>query len=166
MSASVAWLVRIGAVIAAFAVCSVSAKDARGAGPAPADLGAIWAGGYTYTYEGGRTAGGSPITVAYRLGIAADPKGKACRLDIQGFQSNQTLLCRLGGSDTDVTVRFESYGDGSTLNAYGVKQYEVGEGLLTLRRAGDGRILTEWLKITPDDSDRFDAPGVFFAHTR
>lgn len=138
-----------------------SAKDLAGR-----DLGAIWSGGYTYTYDGGRTAGGSAILVEYRLGIAADPKGKACRLDIEGFQTNQTLLCRLSGSESDATVRFESYGDGSTVNAHGVKEYEVGEGLIALRRTSDGRIVTDWLKISPDDTDKFEQPGVFFLRKR
>lgn len=166
MNPSLATLFRKGILAAVLAthpgmVSAGSAKE-----PAGKDLGAIWSGGYTYTYDGGRTAGGSPILVEYRLGIAADPKGKACRLDIEGFQTNQTLLCRLSGSESDATVRFESYGDGSTVNVHGVKEYEVGEGLIALSRTADGRVVTEWLKISPDDTEKFERPGVFFLRKR
>ena len=148
------------------ALAAGTAALALAAGGALArDLGALWAGGYPYSYDGGRTAGGSPIVIEYRLGIAADPKGKACRLDIEGFQTNRTILCSLAGSENEATVRFESYGDGSTVNAYGIREYEVGQGLLALRRAG-GKLLTEWLKLSPDETDRFDDPGNFFARTR
>lgn len=119
---------------------------------AGAALAAGWSG--TYVYEGGfgRSAGGSPILVRYEIRLD-DPAG-ICRINIDGFQAEELLLCEVQAAGDRMTLRFKSHGDGAPANRHGVVVYRPGVPLLELRRTGKpsaNGIETRWLGLeTPD----------------
>lgn len=126
-------------------------------GQAPAQP---WAGHYAFVHDGGRTAGGSPIVVTYRLDIASGRGNRDCLLRIEGFQTDETIVCKLDGDATSVAVKFHTYGDGRLVNAYGTKLYEIGTTLFALRRTGPV-VLTEWQALGPDGVRRGTAGTAF-----
>lgn len=123
-----------------------------------------WDGVYAYTHDGGRTAGGSPIVVTWRLTL----KDGACQLHGEGFQTLETLECsaapaRPGGSEA-LEVRFLRYPPPAVGNRFGVAVYKPGEPLFVLSRTR-GRLLTRWTGFVPDEGvSRTPAP--FFSKVR
>lgn len=121
-----------------------------------------WAGSYLYEYDGGRTVGGSPIIVTYRLDIAPGRGNRGCMLRVEGFQTDETLVCKLSGTDDSVAVAFHTYGDGRIVNAYGTRLYDVGAPLFEMRRHADA-ILTRWHSLNPSGAGSAAPAGAYFA---
>ena len=69
--------------------------------------GVDWTG--TYAYEGsfGRTAGGTGVVALYEIRIGAKPVTD-CRITIDGFQTDETLLCAAHEEAATLTLRFRS----------------------------------------------------------
>lgn len=111
------------------------------AGPAPG-----WDGVYSYTQDGGRTAGGSPILVTWRLTL----KGEACEFHGEGFQTLETFQCTAHATPQGLEVRFLRYPPPATGNRFGVEVYKPGAPLFTLSRM-QGRVLTRWTGFVPDE---------------
>ncbi|NGM49453.1 hypothetical protein G5B46_07535 [Caulobacter sp. 602-2] len=111
------------------------------AGPAPG-----WDGVYSYTQDGGRTAGGSPILVTWRLTL----KGEACEFHGEGFQTLETFQCTAHATPQGLEVRFLRYPPPATGNRFGVEVYKPGAPLFTLSRL-QGRVLTRWTGFVPDE---------------
>lgn len=111
------------------------------AGPAPG-----WDGVYSYTQDGGRTAGGSPIQVTWRLTL----KGEACEFHGEGFQTLETFQCTAHATPQGLEVRFLRYPPPATGNRFGVEVYKPGAPLFTLSRM-QGRVLTRWTGFVPDE---------------
>ncbi|MCJ2081238.1 DUF5991 domain-containing protein [Methylobacterium sp. J-090] len=107
-----------------------------------------WAGTYVFEHSAGRTAGGSPIVVAYRLDLVPGRGTRDCLLRVEGFQTNETIVCKLRGDANSVSVDFHTYGDGRIVNAYGTKRYDVGAPLFSMERSG--ALVTRWQALTPD----------------
>ena len=126
--------------------------------------GADWTG--TYAYEGsfGRTAGGTGITALYEIRIGARP-GSDCRITIDGFQTEETLLCTANDEGSTLTLRFKSHEDGALTNRYGVAVYTPGAPLLALHRMQDGTLETSWLVLQTLDG-RTPARGRHFVRRR
>jgi len=136
-----------------FAVLTALCAAAAPAAPEP---GAGWYGRYLYTYEGGETAGGSPIAVRYRLDLGRG----SCLLRAEGFQTDEAIRCVAVPVGGGLAVRFRSFADGSVENMYGVAEYRPGATLLTLRRLR-GRLLTRWAGYSlPDGKVRPE--GIYF----
>lgn len=150
---------RIGSILLALAV-SASPAFASPASAAPEAAGA-WAGSYLYEYDGGRTVGGSPILVSYRLDIAPGRGNRDCLLRIEGFQTDETIVCKISGSGDTVAVAFHTFGDGRTVNAYGTRLYEVGAPLFEMHRSA-GAVLTQWRGINPSGAGATAPAGTFF----
>jgi hypothetical protein len=121
-----------------------------------------WAGSYHYEHDAGRTVGGSPIIVTYRLDIAAGRGNRDCLLRIEGFQTDETIVCKLSGGDDAVAVGFHTFGDGRTVNAYGTRLYDVGAPLFEMRR-GEGRLLTQWRGLNPSGAGASPPAGTYFS---
>ena len=137
---------RAGRVRAAMAVSAcLFAMSAAFATPASAPP---WAGTYTFAHDAGRTTGGSAIVVVYRLDIVPGQGNRDCLLRIEGFQTNETIVCKLRGDARSVSVDFNTYGDGRIVNAYGTKLYEIGAPLFSLERSG--ALVTRWQALTPE----------------
>ncbi len=123
-----------------------------------------WAGQWEYTAPPANSAGGSPISMQYRLAIDDGKPGGSAQLKIQGFQTDRTIVCDLEPANDRIVVKFRSYADGKVVNEFGVAEYRPGEPLLTLARGRDsqnGGITTEWQGLS---APREDVPriGVFF----
>jgi hypothetical protein len=100
----------------------------------------------------------------YRLVVDDGKAGGSAQLTVQGFQTDQTIVCDVEPTDDRIVVKFRSYANGKVVNEFGVAEYRPGEPLLTLARGRDsqkGSITTEWQGLSPP---REDVPriGVFF----
>lgn len=105
-----------------------------------------WSGRYVYEYDGGQTAGGSGIAVTHVLTL----KKGSCRLEAEGFQTDETIVCRTKVDRTGLIVTFAGYPGGGTRNKYGVAQYRAGAVLFSMRRTAKG-IVTSWRDYSPVD---------------
>ena len=132
------------------------AISAAVAAPAPSPS---WAGTYTFAHHAGRTAAGTPIVVAYRLDIVPKRGNRACLLRIEGFQTDETILCKLRGDARSISVEFHTYGDGRIVNAYGTKLYEIGAPLFSMDQSG--ALMTRWQALTPDGVGAGTAAAAF-----
>lgn len=119
----------------ALALALLSAGPAKG-----------WDGVYSYTQDGGRTAGGSPILVTWRLTL----KNGACEFHGEGFQTLETMQCSTHATPQGLEVRFLRYPPPAKANRFGVQVYKPGAPLFTLSRL-EGRVLTRWTGFVPDE---------------
>jgi hypothetical protein len=100
----------------------------------------------------------------YRLVVDDGKAGGSAQLKMQGFQTDQTIVCDVEPTDDRIVVKFRSYANGKVVNEFGVAEYRPGEPLLTLARGRDSQkdsITTEWQGL---QGPREDVPriGVFF----
>jgi hypothetical protein len=116
------------------------------AAPAPSAPAGGWDGVYAYTQDGGRTAGGSPILVTWRLTL----KNGACEFHGEGFQTLETFQCSAHATPSGLEVRFLRYPPPAKANRFGVEVYKPGAPLFTLSRL-EGRVLTRWTGFVPDE---------------
>ncbi|KQP88408.1 MULTISPECIES: DUF5991 domain-containing protein [unclassified Methylobacterium] len=122
----------------------------------------VWAGSYVYEHDGGRTVGGSPIVVTYRLDIAPGRGNRDCVLRIEGFQTNETIVCKAAGTVDSIMVSFHTFGDGRIVNAYGTRLYDVGTNLFEIRRVGEA-VSTQWRALNPSGAGSSAPAGTSFA---
>lgn len=108
--------------------------------------GVDWTGIYAYEGSFGRTAGGTGVVALYEIRIGAKPVTD-CRITIDGFQTDETLLCAAHEEAATLTLRFRSYEDGKSVNRYGVTVYAPGAPLIALHRMPDGTLETSWLAL-------------------
>jgi hypothetical protein len=109
-----------------------------------------WSGAYEYVDNAGQTAGGTAVVVTYRLEIPAGPPSYGT-LRITGYQRDETLRCDVSATPMEMTLRFRSYGDGRTANAFGVAVYQPNQILLSLQPAGQADdLVTRWQGLRPD----------------
>jgi hypothetical protein len=104
---------------------------------------------WEYSAELGSSAGGSPMTMEYVLTVPSDPPTPDATLRIRGFQTDETLRCDASIIDGRLVMTFHSYGNGKTVNRYGVAQYSPGQRLLTLFRDAKGTVTTVWEALDP-----------------
>jgi hypothetical protein len=124
---------------AAFVGLAVTAS-AFAAGP--------WDGTYVYEQGLGKGAGGITLFVTHTLTI----DGRQCRLKAEGYQTDTSIRCRATMKGDSLEVSFVSFGDGATLNRYGVKEYTANQPLFTLTRKGDA-VGTTWQGYNRNDLD-------------
>lgn len=106
-----------------------------------------WNGVYKYTAILGENAADDKVIIEYELVLnEAD-----CKLTVQGYQTNETLLCTIEKDGVNLTIRFKSYVDGSTENIYGVAVYTPHSILFQLTSTPD-TLVTIWGTLTPDDN--------------
>jgi hypothetical protein len=109
-----------------------------------------WSGAYEYVDAAGQTAGGTAVVVAYRLEIPAGTPSQGT-LRITGYQRDETIRCDVFAAPAEMTVRFRSYGDGQTANAFGVTVFQPNQILFSLQTAGQTNDLaTRWQGLRPD----------------
>jgi hypothetical protein len=152
----------IAMVAALLAGCSAASEErtpsAAAAQTGAADLNA-WSGEYQYANTPGRTAGGTPAIVSYQLAITAAASAKG-ELRVQGFQTDESLVCDVTGTPDEIAISFRTYQNGRTQNEFGVAVYQPGQVLFTLRRAADGALVTTWGALRPDGTQ--EVSGRFF----
>lgn len=121
---------------------------------------AAWDGVYSYTHDGGHTAGGSPILVTWRLTL----RDGACEVHGEGFQTLETFQCSAHASPRGLDIRFLRYPPPAKGDRFGVETYKPGAPLFTLSRT-DGRLLTRWTGFAPDEGVP-RSPAPFFRKVR
>jgi hypothetical protein len=124
----------LAALVALFSFSPAAISSAQGNTRA-----AAWYGDYVYEHFAGETAGGSSINFTYRLHLGDD----GCRIDIEGYQTDQHIVCTARMQGQSLLIAFRSYPDGRTVNAHGVRVYPVGGHLLTLVHSTRGMV-TRW----------------------
>ena len=123
----------------------------------------VWGGKYLYEYYGGRTAGGSPISINYQLTVEYKSGKYSAALTEQGYQIDETIMCDSVIENDKITFTFRSYGNGKITNEYGISIYRVGEPLFYLEKlktASGEKIITHWLSLA--DELKKKKPGVYF----
>lgn len=148
---------RIWRALALLALLSGAAAAQEGAAKA-------WQGRYRYEHVAGRTAGGSGIAVTYDLALGPASARGGCVLTMQGFQTDERILCQTRAEGERLTVAFHRYPDGRTVNRYGVAVYKPGEALFTLVPEGAG-LTTRWQRLKPDGAGVAES-GTYFARTK
>jgi hypothetical protein len=116
-----------------------------------------WDGRYAWQASYGQTAGGSTMVQDYRLTIT----GKLCSIAVDGYQTQDKLLCTVAGSADKITLRFASYESGAPTNAYGVQIYRVGQPLIALERLDSTTVKTTGLGLSGLDG-KLARPGIQF----
>lgn len=119
---------------------------------------AAWNGTYAYNEPQGRDAAGAGASIFVDHRLTISPNG--CRLTAQGYQTNTTIRCAAKASGDRLDVSFVSFGDGKLTNQYGVKLYNVGQPLVSLRRQAGG-LTTTWQGYKPG-LEAHEKPGAYF----
>lgn len=155
------------ALLAGLSVPALAQEPARERAREPAQEGAPkdWQGRYRYAHAAGRTAGGTGIVVTYELALLPPDVRDGCILTLRGFQTDETLRCRTRREGQDLSVAFHRYGDGGTVNKYGVAVYKPDEPLFTLAKGAGGRLVTRWQGLKPD-GEGVAGSGAFFARAK
>jgi len=112
-----------------------------------------WRGQYLYEADYGQNAGGIGMVVEYRLTINHAGKIPAAILQMQGYETDETIYCDVKYTSKSVSCFFKSYSDGQIKNAYGVVLYKPGQLLFTLDRPtvnGFTGLATHWHALKPD----------------
>ncbi|MEQ4598423.1 MAG: DUF5991 domain-containing protein [Methylobacteriaceae bacterium] len=147
-------------VLALLASLSVPAgAQDRAGGPAQEGAPKDWQGRYRYEHAAGRTAGGTDIVVTYDLVLLPPDVSDGCVLTVRGFQADETLRCRTRREGQDLALTFDRYGDGRTVNRYGVAVYKPGQPLFTL--ATGGALVTRWQGLKPDGQGVAESGATF-----
>ena len=151
---------RISSVLAALAGLSGAALAQE-----PAQVGALkdWQGRYRYEHAAGRTAGGTGIVVNYDLVLLPPDVRDGCVLTVRGFQSDEKIRCRTRREGQDLAVEFHRYGDGGTVNRYGVAVYKSDQPLFTLTKGA--RLTTRWQGLKPD-GEGVAQSGAYFTRVK
>ncbi|MEH3118570.1 MAG: DUF5991 domain-containing protein [Methylorubrum populi] len=124
-----------------------------------------WQGRYRYEHVAGRTAGGTGIVVNYDLVLKPPDVRGGCVLTVQGFQADERYRCRTRRTGQDLAVEFHRYGDGGTVNKYGVAVYKPGQPLFTLAKGAGGKLVTRWQGLKPDGEGVAES-GAYFARAK
>lgn len=145
---------------------AIIAIAALGGADAQAQSTAAWKGAYRYTFDGGKTAGGSPILITYDLVVAPGAARGGCLVSASGFQTDERIVCHAAGDAKALSVTFHGYDDGRTVNKYGVAVYKPGQTLFTLEHGEGGKVLTLWGGFRPDLPASTAGPGEYFKATK
>jgi hypothetical protein len=120
-----------------------------------------WLGVYVYEASAGQPRGGTGMVVDYTLTIKNSTETPSAILQLEGFQTDETIYCDTAAGPGSLEVRFKNYANGETANKYGVEVYKPGEVLLILKRLQTGVLITDWRALElPDLKPR--KPGRYF----
>jgi len=133
------------AVILALGVALAPLVAAQAAGP--------WDGTYVYEQGLGKNPGGIALFVTHTLTI----NGSDCRIDAEGYQTNEHIRCKATANGDKLDVAFLSFKDGGMLDQFGNKTYTVNQPLFALTRKGNA-IATTWQGYNKNDVDTAGPP--------
>lgn len=127
-----------------------------------ADLLDLWGGIYRYddAPDVQPDSPGSEQIVTYKL-VIDKTQTPQCMLIEEGFQADEQIICSLSGDAKEITVAFQSYGDGRIANHYDVAVYKVGAPLFILKHH-DAYIEALWKQMQPNITK---AGPYYFNHT-
>jgi hypothetical protein len=116
-----------------------------------------WAGTYSYTESGGRTAGGTGIVVTHEISVTREDGAYKAEITASGYQTQVQLFAFGTLAGNKLQLRFEKDGEEQMFK----RRYQPGTLLLEFERSGP-RVLTHWGAYTPATTERFRNPGVYF----
>ena len=122
-----------------------------------------WKGSYSFSENGGRTAGGTAILITHELEIFEGGDGLAATLESNGYQTSTELVCSAKVEGSRLTIIFENYGENNIF-----EPYKQGDVLLTLERKvekGKPAIFTYWGKFTPSVPKNEKSGKLYFEKT-
>jgi len=97
-----------------------------------------WDGTYLFEQSIG-TGSNVKLFVNHKLTLGPD----GCRIDAEGYQTYEHILCTATPSGNKLDVLFARYAEDEKINVNGAKTYEPNQKLFTLHRSGDA-VTTEW----------------------
>ncbi|HTF98920.1 MAG TPA: DUF5991 domain-containing protein [Cellvibrio sp.] len=106
-----------------------------------------WNGIYEYEALLGENAAEDKIIIQYQLILTKDN----CKVTAEGYQTDEKIICTSENQGKDLIIKFKSYEDGSTKNAYGVSVYGPDSTLFKLSYTKD-TIKTTWEALSPGES--------------
>jgi hypothetical protein len=112
-----------------------------------------WDGIYVYEQGLGKNPGGIALFVTHTLTI----NGSDCRIDAEGYQTNEHIRCKATANGDKLDVAFLSFKDGGQLDSYGNQKYKVNQPLFALTRQGNA-IATAWQGYRKNDFDSAGPP--------
>lgn len=113
-----------------------------------------WQGRYLYEVDYGKNVAGTGMVVEYTLTINMPGDSPGAVLVMQGYQTDETILCDVAYTKSDASFSFKSYDNGQIKNKYGVELYRPGQMLFTLawvNLKGSERLITHWKGLKPED---------------
>ena len=133
------------AVTLALGIALAPLAAAHAAGP--------WDGTYIYEQGLGKNPGGIALFVTHTHTI----NGSQCRIDAEGYQTNEHIRCKATANGDKLDVTFVSFKDGGMNNQFGKKIYTVNQPLFTLTKQGNA-IATTWQGYSKNDVDTAGPP--------
>jgi hypothetical protein len=106
-----------------------------------------WTGIYEFNEDGGKTAGGTPVTVHHEIRVLDPGDGLIAMIKSQGYQTSRDLVCTAKIEGSKLKIYLEEYGEDNVFETY-----RKGELLLTLERKaekGKAVLLTHWGAFKP-----------------
>jgi len=106
-----------------------------------------WVGVYEFAEDGGKTTGGSAISITHQIEIRETDDGFLATIISNGYQTSRDLICTVKTDGDKISFYFDSYGENNSL-----EPYAEGDLLLTLERKttkNKTEILTSWDKFKP-----------------
>jgi len=122
-----------------------------------------WIGHYSFTEDGGKTAGGTAIVVTHELRIMDSDDGLIATIESNGYQTSKDLLCKVRISGNKAMLYFEGYGESNVF-----EMYTKGQHMLTLEQKtekGKSVLLTHWAAFKPIVSKNEKNGKVYFQRT-
>ena len=126
-----------------------------------------WYGEYRYSASGGETVSGSQILMNITVKIEKPGNEERCRLDADGYQTYDRILCTTATNKNQLMLQFKSYENGKIVNEIGVERYKVGETLFSLEKESaknekkQSRYIPHWLAYVPFGRERKNAKDYF-----
>ena len=107
-----------------------------------------WIGSYEFEEYGGKTVGGSGISIVHQMDILESDDSLIVMIRSNGFQTSEDLIAKAKSEGDKLRVYFDSYGEDNMF-----ENYKKGDLLFTLERKnvgkGSPKILTFWDKYQP-----------------
>ncbi len=116
----------------------------------------VWTGSYLYEDELGVSVAGTSMIVDYQLTIGVS----VCLLEINGYQTEEHILCFSRISRNGLDVQFKSYSDDGMTSILAVEKIGVGEVLFRLYKNGKD-LRTIWAGLKPGGVQ--GESGVYFS---
>jgi hypothetical protein len=132
-------------VLLSLVLAPLAAVSALAAGP--------WHGTYVYEQGQGQNPGGIALFVTHTLTI----NGSDCRIDAEGYQTDEHIRCKATANGDKLDVAFVSFKDGGMNNQFGKKIYTASQPLFTLTKQGNA-IATTWQGYSKNDVDTAGPP--------
>ena len=101
----------------------------------------------------GKNPGGIALFVTHTLTI----NGSECRIDAEGYQTDEHIRCKATANGDKLDVSFVSFKNGGMNNQFGKQIYTANQPLFALTKKGNA-IATTWQGYSKNDIDTAGPP--------